>query len=79
MDYVGGDIKIVQKDSAAQCQLLCQQTRDCRAFTYIPNSYNGKHGDAAKRKCHLKNANFVQHTNQEGLVSGPKFCFGNVI
>ena len=60
-----------------ECQNLCQQTEDCEVFTYILNSYNGQHGEAARRKCHLKNVKNGEQTEQEGLVSGPKFCPGH--
>ena len=80
IDYIGGtNVDIVQKDSVSDCQLLCQQTSGCKAFTYITNSYNGEHGEGARGKCHLKSVNNGPRVRVEGLVSGPKFCPGKVL
>ena len=78
IDYVGGDLTVVKKDSTKECQLHCQQVRGCEAFSYITNSYNGVHGEAAWRSCHLKNTKNGIQENQEGIISGPKFCAGEV-
>ena len=61
------------------CQLLCQQTKGCKAFTYVTNSYNGEQGEVAKRNCLLKTVNNGQTNKQEGLVSGPKVCPGKFL
>ena len=65
-----------KKDSVGDCQLFCQQTKDCKAFSYITNSYKGAVGEAAWGGCYLKNANYGRQEKQEGIVSGPKFCAG---
>ena len=61
------------------CQLLCHQTKGCKAFTYITNSYNGVHGEGARKNCLLKTVNNGPTKKQEGLVSGPKVCPGKVL
>ena len=80
IDYIGGEnLQVVERDSEKDCQLLCQQTTDCEAFTYITSSYNGVHGEATRWSCHLKTVNNGPTKKQEGLVSGPKFCPGKVL
>ena len=58
-DYGAGDGR---RDSAEQCQLLCQSRPACDFFTYRPN----------ERSCWLKTLGWTGY--QTGAISGTKFC-----
>ena len=73
IDYHGGDLDVDKKDTAEDCQLFCQQTKDCEVFTYITNSFKEV---SRRRNCYLKNTKSVRKEKLEDVVSGPKFCAG---
>ena len=56
-----------RRDSASQCQALCQSRIGCNFFTY----------KMALKECWLKTSNSGSHY-QSGAISGPKFC-GNFL
>ena len=58
-DYGAGDGR---RDSAEQCQRLCQSRHACEFFTYRPND----------RSCWLKTLGLTRY--QTGAISGNKFC-----
>ena len=69
-DYRGNDIASDSqqemasvKNSEYECQIWCQDTSECKFFTYSKND----------KKCYLKTDDFGK-TIGGGLISGPKFC-----
>ena len=53
------------RESAVDCQLLCQTTEGCMVFTYIPS----------KKECWLKSSPSGR-TFRADSVSGNKYCTG---
>ena len=51
-----------RRDSPSECQLLCQQTKGCKAFVWKPN-----------RNCWLKKA-YSKRIHQDGSFSGKREC-----
>ena len=72
-DFTGDDIKCVQRESAESCQKLCQQTEQCRKFSYITNTYDG---NAKRRDCCLKRNGKMFPIDNVGIISGPRYCNG---
>ena len=52
-----------RRDSASQCQSLCQSRKDCNFFTFKKGS----------KECWLKTSDFGRKF-ESGSISGPKFC-----
>ena len=52
--------------SAAKCQELCKNNRDCNYFTYGSTAYPGK--------CWLKSKKATSLVSHPGIIFGPKIC-----
>ena len=74
IDYVGNDLNAGKDDktyargsgmrnSAAECQQLCQERVDCKFFTY----------KTTDRYCYLKASNTVRN-RYRNAISGKKYC-----
>ena len=77
--YGGGDINCTKQDSAAKCQELCQQTNNCKTFSYVEDTYDGSYGTDFRNTCCLKHADNIIPTDHKDILSGPKFCPGKWI
>ena len=62
-----------KRDSAYQCQLLCQEIVQCTEFTWISPGSEGRWKNGRNRCC-LKNETNSQPEIVRGRISGPKFC-----
>ena len=52
--------------SAAKCQELCKNNRDCNYFSYGSTTHHGK--------CWLKSEKATSLISHPGIIFGPKIC-----
>ena len=77
-DYTGNDLNDgynTLKDSAKECQELCQQNSACVGFTWVKDRLSDK-----GRECWLK-SHMDNFTYNDDVVSGPRYCgmlIGNI-
>ena len=67
-----------KKESIRECQILCQETRGCKRFVYVKDTYNGIHGTGMRKCCILKDKSVPIYKIVQGLVSGPAQCFNAI-
>ena len=77
--YGSGYFHYKKEDSAAKCQELCQQTNNCKAFSYFGATYDGSYGTKVRQFCFLNHADKIDPTDHKDILSGPKFCPGKWI
>ena len=75
-DYPGNNLKFgcTRKDSIMECQNLCQATQGCAKFSYVTDTYDGKHGTGARKNCCLKSYATMDLVDETGVISGPRSC-----
>ena len=64
LDFYGDEVKKSIAPNATHCQMECQQTEECKFWTY--NTGEGK-------DCWLKNDNHFKEY-KFNRISGPKYC-----
>ena len=65
-----------KRDTYKECQIMCRETKGCKRFLYIKDTYNGRHGAPARKCCILKNGNDPVYKDLQDAVSGPAQCPG---
>ena len=70
--FDGADLVCIKEESAESCQQFCQQEERCQKFSYNSNVHTGEN-------CCLKEYTPIPLVNEAGVISGPKYCYGEFI
>ena len=60
-------------DTPHECQILCQDLKECTGFTWIAPGHEGEWKNG-RNKCCLKTSKNDNPIAAKGRISGPKFC-----